>query len=91
MQKQGLGTANRGRFSDPGVDALLTQALTTIDDTKRGIMLARASDKAIGELMGLVPLHYEVSTWATRQGINYKARADQYTFGFEVRPGKASP
>ena len=86
--KQGLGTANRGRFSDAGVDALLTQALTTIDDTKRGIMLARASEKAVGEMMGLVPLHYEVSTWATRQGISYKARADQYTFGFEVRPDK---
>ena len=51
-QKAGLGTANRGRFSDPGVDALLTQSLTTIDDTKRGIMLARASDKAVGELTG---------------------------------------
>ena len=88
--KQGLGTANRGRFSDPGVDALLTQALTTIDDTKRGIMLARASEKAIGEMMGLVPLHYEVSTWAMRQGVNYKARADQYTFAFEVRPEAAA-
>jgi len=87
-QKQGLGTANRGRFSDAGVDALLAQALTTIDDTKRGIMLARASEKAIGEMMGLVPLHYEVSTWATRQGVSYKARADQYTFAFDVRPGK---
>ncbi len=87
-QKQGLGTANRGRFSDAGVDALLTQALTTIDDTRRGIMLARASEKAVGELMGLVPLHYEVSTWATRQGITYKARADQNTYAFEVRPGK---
>ncbi|MGH6610708.1 MAG: ABC transporter substrate-binding protein, partial [Burkholderiaceae bacterium] len=84
--KQGFGAANRGRFSDVGVDALLAQALTTIDDTKRGIMLARASDKAIGELMGIVPLHYEVSTWATRQGMNYRARADQYTFAFEVRP-----
>jgi len=86
--KQGMGTANRGRFSDAGVDALLTQALTTIDDTKRGIMLARASDKAIGEMMGLVPLHYEVSTWATRQGLSYKARADQYTLAYEVRPAK---
>ncbi len=86
--KQGLGSANRGRFSDAGVDALLTQALTTIDDTKRGIMLARASEKAVGEMMGLVPLHYEVSTWATRQGITYTARADQYTLAFEVRPGK---
>ena len=86
--KQGLGAANRGRFSDPGVDALLTQALTTIDDTKRGIMLARASEKAIGEMMGIVPLHYEVSTWATRQGITYKARADQYTFAYDARPAK---
>jgi peptide/nickel transport system substrate-binding protein len=60
--------ANRGRFSDPGVDALLTQALTTIDDTKRGIMLARASEKAVGEMMGLIPLHYEVSTWGDAQG-----------------------
>ncbi|MGH6644293.1 MAG: ABC transporter substrate-binding protein, partial [Bradyrhizobium sp.] len=87
-QKQGLGTANRGRFSDAGVDALLTQAMTTIDDTKRGIMLGRASDKAIGEMMGLVPIHYEVSTWATKKGLTYKARADQYTFAFDVRPGK---
>lgn len=87
-QKAGLGTANRGRFSDAGVDALLTQAMTTIDDTKRGIMLARASEKAVGELMGLVPVHYEVSTWATTKGLAYKARADQYTFAYEVRPAK---
>jgi peptide/nickel transport system substrate-binding protein len=86
--KAGMGSANRGRFSDAGVDALITQALTTIDDTKRGILLAAAADKAIGELQGLIPVHYEVSTWATRKGIAYKARADQYTFAFETRAGK---
>ena len=85
---KGLGTANRGRFSDAGVDALITQALTTIDDSKRAIFLARAAEKAIGELTGLVPLHYEVSTWATKQGLVYKGRADQYTFAYEVRPAK---
>lgn len=87
-QKQGLGSANRGRFSDNGVDALITEAITTIDDTKRGIMLARASDKSVGELTGLVPLHYEVSTWGTRKGLTYKARADQYTFAYDVRSAK---
>jgi peptide/nickel transport system substrate-binding protein len=86
--KAGMGSANRGRFSDAGVDALITQALTTIDDTKRGIMLAAAAEKAVGDLQGLIPVHYEVSTWAARKGINYKARADQYTFAFETRPGK---
>ena len=85
---KGWGGSNRGRFSDAGVDALLDTALATIDDTKRGMMLAAATEKAVGELQGLIPVHYEVSTWATKKGIAYKARADQYTLAFEVRPGK---
>lgn len=85
--KAGMGAANRGRFSDAGLDAMITTALTTIDDTKRGLMLAAASEKAI-ELMGIVPVHYEVSTWGTRKGLTYKARADQYTLAYDVRPGK---
>jgi peptide/nickel transport system substrate-binding protein len=84
----GMGTSNRGRFSDAGVDALLGTAIATIDDTKRGFMLAAATEKAIGELQGLVPVHYEVSTWAMRKNLAYKARADQYTFAFEVMPAK---
>jgi peptide/nickel transport system substrate-binding protein len=86
-QKAGLGAANRGRFSDAGLDAMITTALTTIDDTKRGLYLAAASEKAI-ELMGLIPVHYEVSTWATRKGLAYKARADQYTLAYDVTPVK---
>ena len=86
--KQGMGAANRGRFSDAGLDALIHTALGTIDDTKRGLILAAACEKAIGEQMGIIPVHYEVSTWATRKGIAYKARADQYTLAYEVRPAK---
>jgi peptide/nickel transport system substrate-binding protein len=85
--KAGMGAANRGRFSDAGLDAVITTALTTIDDTKRGLLLAAASEKAI-DLMGLVPVHYEVSTWGTKKGLAYKARADQYTLAQNVRPVK---
>jgi peptide/nickel transport system substrate-binding protein len=85
---KGWGGSNRGRFSDAGVDTLLDTALATIDDTKRGMILAAATEKAVGELQGLIPLHYEVSTWAVRKGMQYKARADQYTLAYEVRPGK---
>ncbi len=81
--KQGIGAANRGRFSSPELDKMTEAAIITIDDTKRDAMLAAASEKAI-ELMGLVPLHYEVSTWATRKGITYKARADQYTLVYHA-------
>ncbi len=84
----GMGQANRGRFSDAGVDALILTAMTNIDDTKRNLMLAAASDKAIGELQAIVPVHYEVSSWALRKGLAYTGRADQYTYAFEVRPAK---
>jgi peptide/nickel transport system substrate-binding protein len=86
--KSGMGQANRGRFSDAGVDALIQTAMTNIDDTKRNLMLAAASDKAIGELQALVPVHYEVSSWAMRKGVAYPGRADQYTLAFEVTAGK---
>ncbi|MFN7573048.1 MAG: ABC transporter substrate-binding protein [Betaproteobacteria bacterium] len=84
----GMGQANRGRFSDAGVDALILTAMTNIDDTKRNLMLAAASDKALGELQAIVPVHYEVSSWGLVRGLAYTGRADQYTYAFEVRPAK---
>ena len=86
--KLGTGAGNRGRFSDAGVDALIQTALTTIDDTKRGLMLAAATDKVIGELTGVIPVHYEVSTWGVKKGLAYKARVDQNTFAHEVTLAK---
>ncbi|MCL4746833.1 MAG: ABC transporter substrate-binding protein, partial [Burkholderiaceae bacterium] len=83
----GLGAANRGRFSDAGLDAMITSALVQIDDTKRKLLLAAASEKAM-ELAGIIPLHYEVSVWATRANIRYAARADQYTLAQSAKPGK---
>ncbi len=41
---KGFGTANRGRYSNPRVDALLEQALATVDDPKREA-LAAARDR----------------------------------------------
>jgi peptide/nickel transport system substrate-binding protein len=85
---RGMGPFNRGRFSNPEVDAMLDQALTIMDDPKRGLALAAVTEKAIGELQGIIPLHYEVTTWALKKGLTYKARADQYTLGYNVQPEK---
>ena len=87
-RESGMGQANRGRFSDAGVDALILTAMTNIDDTRRNLMLAAASDKALGELQAIIPVQYEVSSWGLRKGLAYTGRADQYTYAFEVRPGK---
>ena len=83
--RTGMGQANRGRFSDAGVDALFHKAMTTLDAAPRNTLLASATEMAIGERQALIPLHHEKSTWALRQGFEYAGRSDQATFGFEVR------
>jgi peptide/nickel transport system substrate-binding protein len=76
--QKGMGTANRGRYSNTEVDRLIGQALATVDDGKRQDLLARAAETAI-EDGGIIPLHYIVNTWALRRGFAYKPRADEYT------------
>jgi len=36
----------------------------------------------------LIPIHYEVSTWATAKGYSYAARTDQYTLAMGLKPAK---
>ena len=46
---KGFGTANRGRYSNTKVDALLEEALATVDDPKREAILQRATEIAIND------------------------------------------
>jgi peptide/nickel transport system substrate-binding protein len=75
----GFGAANRGRYSNPRVDALLKEAIATIDAPKRGALLAEAVDIAIGQDQAIIPLHYQVNIWAARKGITVTPRVDEYT------------
>ena len=83
--KKGMGTANRGRYSNPKMDALLEQALATVDDAKREKLLQQATEIAIGDL-GIIPLHHQVNLWGTRKGIVYTPRTDERTLAHEFRP-----
>jgi peptide/nickel transport system substrate-binding protein len=82
---KGMGAANRGRYSNPKLDAALEQALATVDDAKREQLLQQATEIGIGDL-GIVPLYHQVNLWATRRGIAYEARADERTFAHEFKP-----
>ena len=42
--------SNRGRYSNPKMDALLDQALATVDDEKREALLQQATEIAIGDV-----------------------------------------
>ncbi len=84
-REKGLGQGNRGRFSNPKMDALLDQAMATVDDHARERLLWQACEVAIGNL-GIIPLHYEVSTWATRKGFAYTGMANQNTLAMNLKP-----
>jgi peptide/nickel transport system substrate-binding protein len=86
-REKGMGASNRGRYSNPQVDKLINDALATVDDGKRADLLARATEAAI-EDVGIIPLHYQVNTWAMRRGFTYKPRTDEYTLAGGI--GKAN-
>ncbi len=85
--QKGMGNANRGRFSNTKVDALLEDALETVDDVKREAYLQRATEIAISEV-GIIPLHFQANLWAVRKGLAYEARTDERTYAHRFRQVK---
>ncbi|WP_028464576.1 ABC transporter substrate-binding protein [Nisaea denitrificans] len=85
-KSKGMGASNRGRHSNPEMDAMLLEALATVDDTKRAGLLAKATDMGIGEDQGIIPLHYQVNTWATKKGLKYNPRTDERTLASDYVP-----
>ena len=58
--------------------------MATVDDAAREKLLQEASKLAMGDY-GIIPLHFEVTPWAFKKGLNYRPRVDQYTLAFEVQ------
>ena len=82
---KGMGVNNRGRYSNPTFDRQLTDALFTMDEKKREGMLQLAAETVMNDT-GLIPIHFEVSTWATAKGFKYTPRTDQYTLAMDLKP-----
>ena len=82
---KGMGVNNRGHYSNPAVDQQLSQALVTMDEKKREALIQQAAETAMNDT-ALIPIHYEVSTWATAKGLRYSARTDQYTLAMDLKP-----
>jgi peptide/nickel transport system substrate-binding protein len=82
---KGMGVNNRGRYTNPAFDKQLTDALFTMDEKKREGMLQQAAETVMNDT-GLIPIHFEVSTWATAKGFRYTPRTDQYTLATDLKP-----
>lgn len=81
--ERSLGGTNFTRHSNPDMDALLVEAMVTVDDAERERLLREASTLVM-DSHGIIPIHYELTTWALKPGLSYEARADQYTLGHLV-------
>jgi peptide/nickel transport system substrate-binding protein len=80
----GLGTANRGRFSNVEIDAIIQRARTTMDNAERERLTQQATRRALREETALIPLYFQVNTWAMRRGVTYEARTDEMTLAFSA-------
>jgi peptide/nickel transport system substrate-binding protein len=82
---KGFGGTNRGRYSNPKVDAFTEDALQTVDDIKREAYLQRATEILIAD-QGIIPVHFQINTWAARDGITYTPRVDETTLAWKMLP-----
>ena len=79
---KGLGGFNWLKYCNPKMDEILIKALNTVDDKARLALLQDATAIAVND-GGLIPLHQQVSTWATKKGIAYVPRTDERTHAYE--------
>lgn len=56
-KEKGYGEANRGRFSNPALDAALEEALHTVDREKHKALLIEATEIGINQV-GIILLHF---------------------------------
>lgn len=87
-RERGMGGTNRGRYSNPALDARLEEAMRTVDEKKREALLQQASKLLMADY-GLLPLYFELAVWAMRRDLSYAARADQMTLAQFVTPRTA--
>jgi peptide/nickel transport system substrate-binding protein len=84
-RERGWGASNRGRYSNPQLDALLEQAMVELDEPKRERMLIDIQRMA-AEDVAIIPLHIQTNIWAMRRNLTHLPRVDELTRAQDVRP-----
>ncbi len=85
--KSGGGLYNWSFYCNRQVDDYLGRALQTVDDTARRDLLRQAANLAV-TTQAIIPLHFQATTWAARQGLAIVPRTDERTFAATFRVGQ---
>jgi peptide/nickel transport system substrate-binding protein len=83
-EEKALGHSNNGRYANDRIDAILDEAITTLDDVKREKMLWEISDAYMKDI-ALIPLHWQVNLWASKAGLEYQPRLMEVTHAMHVK------
>lgn len=84
---KGYGTANRTRYSNPLVDALLDETLREMNDEARAEKASRTINAAMAD-QALIPLFYPMHDFASKKTLVVTPRPQRRFNGLMIRPAK---
>ncbi|MDX1810005.1 MAG: ABC transporter substrate-binding protein [Sulfurospirillaceae bacterium] len=83
--KKGYGRYNRGRFSDPKVDALIEKSASIMVPKERLKVLQEAQKIAMVDDQCFIPLHFQVDIYASSKKVHFQPRADSRIWAFDIK------
>jgi peptide/nickel transport system substrate-binding protein len=84
---RGHGSLNRGRYSNPALDAALDRVDATFDEAERERLTGAAARIAI-EDNAILPIFSLRATYAARRGLTVTPRGDGYTMATGIRAAR---
>jgi peptide/nickel transport system substrate-binding protein len=81
---RGHGSLNRGRYSNPALDAALERVDATLDEAERDRLSGQAARTAI-EDNAILPVYSLRATYGVRRGLTLTPRGDGYTMATGIR------
>jgi len=81
--KEGYGGVNRGFYVNPEVDAIIDQAMMTVDPAERASIIEEAWQIAADDV-SYIPLHFQQDVYAHDNSIIYHPRKDKYVYAWDV-------
>ncbi len=80
---RGRGIANRSLYSNPEFDALLDEALASVDIEEREAIYRAATEVAISDV-AIIPLHHQFNIWAMHDRLDYTPQVDERSLAMNI-------
>jgi peptide/nickel transport system substrate-binding protein len=78
-------TLRPSHYANPAIDAVIDQAIATIDPGAREQLYFQATRMAMAD-QALIPLHHQVNVWAVRKGLKRAPRISERTHVMDFAP-----